>query len=300
MPKLGIPNPGLETGKSGIQSVLVPKNKFARDEAIKYVRKHFDYKTIDSRQRHNFYSFRQFDPSEGAKYSTKRLNNGVELVIEYPPRGSTPLTPGDAYAVAAEAGGSLLASQIYKIIKNGYAKKDKRVDIGDGFKLLPDLSTEHYQVYQNKKQKRIIINYTGTTEFIDWLNNFDYLFRTYNLSYRYKKAKEILEKVLDEYPKYLITMVAHSQSGIIVRELAKIHEDEIFEIISLNPANMSILEGPAPKNEYVIRSTADFASYFRNPEKNDIVIPAESRNLIAEHMAEVLLRLDPNLEIGRL
>ena len=63
---------------------------------------------------------------------------------------------------------------------------------------------------------------------------------------------------------------------------------------------MSILEGPAPKNEYVIRSTADFASYFRNPEKNDIVIPAESRNLIAEHMAEVLLRLDPNLEIGRL
>ena len=34
-----------------IQSVLVPKSKFTRDEAIKYVRQHHTYKKIDSNQR---------------------------------------------------------------------------------------------------------------------------------------------------------------------------------------------------------------------------------------------------------
>ena len=65
-----------------IQSVLIPKDKFTRDEAIKYVRKHFQYKKIDSKQRPNFYSFRQFDPNKNSKYFTKKLDNGVELVFE--------------------------------------------------------------------------------------------------------------------------------------------------------------------------------------------------------------------------
>jgi hypothetical protein len=42
-----------------IQSVLVPKSKFSKEEAVKYIKQHFEYKKIDSTQRPNFYSFRQ-------------------------------------------------------------------------------------------------------------------------------------------------------------------------------------------------------------------------------------------------
>lgn len=72
--------------KSIVQSVLVPKSKYNRDEAISYVRKHFDYKKIDSNQRKNFYSFRQEEPTKLKNkgyngYITKVLPNKVELVI---------------------------------------------------------------------------------------------------------------------------------------------------------------------------------------------------------------------------
>jgi hypothetical protein len=309
-----------------IQSVLVPKDKFTRENAIKYVRKHFQYKKIDSTQRRNFYSFRQFDPTKNSKYFTKILDNGVELVFEKKPigpdsikphpfekradpksdrtqssdaRGFTPLTPSDPYAMGAMAGGSFKVSDIYKFIKNGYFKPSDRENI-TGYKLLDELSTKHFQVYQNKQQKIIVINYTGTMELVDWLNNWNYLFRTYNLSTRYKRAKDILEKVLKDYSGYQIRLISHSQSGIIVRELAKVYENEIFEIISLNPANLSVNEDkPAPVNEYVIKSDLDFASYFRKPEKNDLIIKSETKNLITEHLPEILFRLNPDLEIGR-
>jgi hypothetical protein len=276
-----------------IQSVLVPKDKFSRDEAIKYVRKHFQYKKIDSKQRRNFYSFRQFDPTKNSKYFTKILDNGVELVFEKRPIGPDGIKPREL------EGGSFKVSDIYKFIKNGYFKPDDRENI-TGYKLLDELSTKHFQVYQNKKQKIIVINYTGTMELVDWLNNWNYVFRTYNLSTRYKRAKDILEKVLKDYSGYQIRLISHSQSGIIVRELAKVYENEIFEIISLNPANLSVNEDKhAPVNEYVIKSDLDFASYFRKPEKNDLIIKSETNNLITEHLPEILFRLNPDLEIGR-
>ena len=68
-----------------IQSVLVPKSKFTRDEAIKYVRQHHTYKKIDSNQRPAYYSFRQVEPEpleqKGYHYISKKLGNGVILVI---------------------------------------------------------------------------------------------------------------------------------------------------------------------------------------------------------------------------
>ena len=70
-----------------IQSVLVPKSSFTKQEAINYVKEHFQYKKLDVNQRKNFYSFRQFDPhifpDYKYSYSIITLKNGVELVIEY-------------------------------------------------------------------------------------------------------------------------------------------------------------------------------------------------------------------------
>ena len=299
-----------------IQSVLVPKDKFNKVEAIKYIKKHFQYKKIDATP--SYFRFRQFDPTKNSKYFTKVLDNGVELVFEKKPIGPDSIKPHHpevleglgAFEKRADPksdrtqskeldGGSFKVSDIYKFIKNGYFKPDDRENI-TGYKLLDELSTKHFQVYQNKKQKIIVINYTGTMELVDWLNNWNYVFRTYNLSTRYKRAKDILEKVLKDYSGYQIRLIAHSQSGIIVRELAKVYENEIFEIISLNPANLSVNEDKhAPVNEYVIKSDLDFASYFRKPEKNDLIIKSETNNLITEHLPEILFRLNPELEIGR-
>lgn len=275
-----------------IQSVLVPKDKFSKSDAIKYIRKHFQYKKIDSTQRPNFYSFRQIDPTKNSKYFTKVLADGVELVFEKPPIGPDGIKPREL------EGGSLKVSEIYKFIKNGHVDDNIREKIA-GYTLIDQLSGKHSQVYQNKKKKIIVINYSGTREWSDWINNLDYIFRTYNLSARYKNAKALLETVLKDYPKYKIKLIGYSQSGIIVRELAKVYSDEIFEIISLNSGNLSIYEGDAPEHEYVIKSDLDFASYFRRPEKNDIIIPSETSNIATEHLPEILFRLNPDLEIGR-
>jgi hypothetical protein len=275
-----------------IQSVLVPKDKFTIAEAIKYIREHFEYKKIDVAP--SYFRFRQFDPTPNSKYFTKVLNNGVELVFEKTPIGKDSIKPREI----KNEGGSFKTHEIYKFIKNGHLEGDKREKIA-GYKFIEDLSGRHYQVYQNAKNKIIVINYSGTRELSDWLNNFDYLFRTYNLSARYKNAKAILETALKDYPGYQIRLIGYSQSGIIVRELAKLYGDEIFEIISLNPGNLSVYEGDAPKNEYVIKSDLDFASFFRKPEKNDIIIKSETSNLATEHLPEILFRLNPDLEIGR-
>ena len=275
-----------------IQSVLVPKDKFMRSEAIKYVREHFEYKKIDSTQRKNFYSFRQFDPTKNSKYFTKVLDNGVELVFEKAPIGKDSIKPRDM------TGGAFKVSEIYKFIKNGHVDDNIREKIA-GYTFIEELSGRHSQVYQNKKKKIIVINYSGTREWSDWLNNLDYIFRTYNISTRYKRAKSLLEKILKDYPGYKIKLIGYSQSGIIVRELAKLYGDEIFEIISLNPGNLSVYEGDAPEHEYVIKSDLDFASFFRKPEKNDLIIKSETSNIATEHLPEILFRLNPDLEIGR-
>jgi hypothetical protein len=313
-----------------IQSVLVPKSKFSKEEAVKYIKQHFEYKKIDSTQRPNFYSFRQIAPTKNSKYFTKILDNGIELVFEKKPIGPNGIKPhflpssdglrpstdsknltknGDAffYETAAMAGGSLKVNEIYQVIKNGYEWPELKPL--KGYKYLKDLSNTFHQVYENKKDNRIIVNYTGTKGIIDWLNNLDYILQTYTLFPRFQNAKAVLDKVLKRFPNYKITLVSHSQGGIITRELSKLYGDELFEIIALNPGNMSVIEGVKTffgddkkrikENEYTIKSEADFASFFAKKNKNDIIITNETGDIIKEHGTDILFRLNPDLEIGR-
>jgi hypothetical protein len=284
-----------------IQSVLVPKDKFTRSEAIKYIREHnnVEYKKIDSSQRKNFYSFRQIDPTPNSKYFTKVLDNGVELVFEKTPIGKDSIKPRNI-------GGSLKVNEIHKFISNGYDWPDLKPITQ--YKYIKELSSNFHQVYENKAKKRIILNYTGTKGIIDWLNNLDYILQTYTLFPRFKNAKAILDKVLKLYPDYKITLVSHSQGGIITRELSRIYGDELFEIISLNPGGMSFIEsiksttgeGKRNKqNEYTIKSELDFASFFAHPHENDVIITRESGDIVKEHSPSILIRLNPDLEIGR-
>jgi hypothetical protein len=293
-----------------IQSVLVPKNKFSKSEAVKYIKEHFEYKKIDSTQRPNFYSFRQLDPTKNSKYFTKILDNGVELVFEKPPIGPNGIKPHflpkSNIVEREKIGGSLKVNQIYQVIKNGYTWSDLKPI--PQFTFIKDLSSKYHQVYENKEDKKIILNYTGSKGAIDLLNNIDYLLQTYPLTPRFLKAKEVFNKVLKMFPNYSITLVSHSQGGIITRELSRLYGDEIFEIIALNPGESSFVEdiksyfGEGKRNkehEYTIKSEVDFASFFAKKGKNDIIIPKVSNNPIKEHKAEILFRLNPDLEIGR-
>ena len=268
---------------SNVQSVLLPKKKFTRSEAIDYVKKHFKYKKIDENQRKNYYSFRQFNPHKDATYSSKKLNNGVILVIEYDD----------------ELGGSLPVNIIYKSIKNGYASANNKPEefekLEDGFEFDSKDSSSEVQVYINFKEKRIIINFVGTYKLIDWTNNYEYVRGRYRKTRRFKHAKEILEKIINLYPHYKITLIGHSQSAVICRELGKDFGDKIFEIISVNGAN---LRETALPNEYNIRSDIDVVSLLTKKNDRNVIIPRHGLNLLKEHSPDILKRLNPHHEIG--
>jgi len=266
-------------GKTSIiQSVLVPKNKFSKEEAINYIKKHFKFKKIDENQRKNFYSFRQFNPTQGSSYSTKKLKNGVELVFEY-----------------KKSGGSLPVKTIYKSIKNGYSYP-KIEDLDDGFIFSKNGSNKEIQLYVNEKEKRIIINFIGTYTLFDWSNNYSYVIGKYKDTKRFKRAMEAFLKITDDYPNYKVVLVGHSQSAVITNILNQEFPNRIYEVINLNGANLGETERD---NEYNIRSKMDLVSLLHKPTKRDIIIDNKTNNILTEHKPNVLERLEQNRKIGR-
>jgi hypothetical protein len=268
-----------------IQSVLIPKNKFTLKQAIAYVKKHFNFIKLDVLQRKNFYSFRQFNPNEGSTYSTIKLKNGVLLVMEY------------THTINKKYGGALSVKNIYTAITNGYQQANGKqlTPMTDGFLPAFSLSSKEATVYINKNTKHIIINYVGTYNLGDWANNAMYVAGLYNWTRRYNDAKKALEKVIQTYPNYKITLVGHSQGAIITRKLNDAFPSKIYEIINLNPASLG---EKVAQNEYNIRSDLDIVSALQR-HKNIETIHHTSLNPISEHLAPVLNRLDPNKIIGR-
>jgi hypothetical protein len=266
-------------GKTSIiQSVLVPKNKFTRKQAINYIKKHFKFIKIDDNQRKNFYSFRQFNPTHGSNYSTKKLKNGVELVFEY-----------------KNIGGSLPVKTIYKSIKNGYSYP-KIEDLDDGFVFSKNGSDKEIQLYVNEKEKRIIINFIGTYTLLDWSNNYSYVIGKYKDTKRFKRAMEAFLKITDDYPNYKVVLVGHSQSAVITNLLNRDFPNRIYEVINLNGANLGENERD---NEYNIRSKMDLVSLLHKPTSRDIIIDNKTNNILTEHKPDILKRLEQNREIGK-
>jgi putative sterol carrier protein len=267
------------SGKSSnVQSVLIPKNKFSKEEAINYIKEHFKFKKIDDNQRKNFYSFRQFKPTKGSNYSTKKLNNGVELVLEY-----------------KKSGGSLPVKTIYKSIVNGYSYP-KIEDLDDGFVFSKYGSDKEIQLYVNEKEKRIIINFIGTYTMFDWSNNYYYVLGKYKETKRFKRARDAFIKLSDDYQGYKIILVGHSQSAVITNILNQEFPNKIYEVINLNGANLGETERD---NEYNIRSKMDLVSLLHKPTSRDTIINNKTNNILTEHKPDVLKRLDQNKKIGR-
>jgi len=267
-------------GKSSyVQSVLIPKNKFSKKEAINYVKEHFKFKKIDETQRKNFYSFRQFKPTKGSSYSTKKLNNGVELVLEY----------------KKNRGGSLPVKTIYKSIKNGYSYPEIE-DLDDGFVFRKNVSDKEIQLYVNEKEKRIIINFIGTYTLFDWSNNFSYVIGRYKNTKRFKHARDAFIKITNDYKNYKVILVGHSQSAVITHLLNQEFPNKIYEVILVNPASLGENERD---NEYNIRSKMDLVSLLHKPTKRDVIINNKTNNFLTEHKPDILKRLDQKKQIGR-
>jgi hypothetical protein len=274
-------------GKTNIiQSVLVPKSKFTKNEAIKYVKKHFKFKKLDENQRKNFYSFRQFNPTKGSNYSTKILKNGVELVLEYR-RTTNP-------SREKNKGGSLPVKTIYKSIKNGYSYPE--IEDLDGFVFNKYGSDKEIQLYVNEKEKRIIINFIGTYTLFDWSNNYSYVMGKYKKTKRFKRARDAFIKITDNYKDYKVILVGHSQSAVITNLLNQEFPHKIYEVINLNGANLGEKE---KDNEYNIRSEMDLVSLLHKPTKRDVIINNDTYNIITEHKPDILKRLNQDREIGR-
>ena len=271
-------NINIGAGKLNVQSVLVPKNKFSKKEAINYIKEHFKFKKIDETQRKNFYSFRQFNPTKGSSYSTKKLNNGVELVLEY-----------------KKSGGSLPVKIIYQSIKNGYSYPN--IDnLDDGFVFSKYGSDKEIQLYVNEKEKRIIINFIGTYKAIDWTNNFSYVMGRYKNTKRFKHARDAFIKITDDYQNYKVILVGHSQSAVITNLLNQEFPNKIYEVINLNGANLGETERD---NEYNIRSKMDLVSLLHKPSKRDVIIENKTNNILTEHKPDILKRLVQDRKIGR-
>ena len=68
-----------------VQSILLDKSKFSRSKAISWIKTH---KKIPNTSAANFattkfYRFRQMVPKETYRYRTKKISDGVELVLAY-------------------------------------------------------------------------------------------------------------------------------------------------------------------------------------------------------------------------
>jgi hypothetical protein len=266
--------------------VLVPKSKFTLKQATAYVKKHFHFLKVDINQRKNYYSYRQFDPTPNSTYSTIKLKNGILLVVEY----------RHFIDKVKRKGGALSVKNIYNAITNGYQKTkgEQLTPMVDGFLPSFNLGNKEATVYINKNTKHIIINYVGTYSGPDWANNALYVAGLYNFTRRYNDAKKVLDNVIQKYPDYKITLVGHSQSGVIVRKLNEAYPSKIFETISLNPASLGEKRQP---NEYNIRSDLDIVSLLNT--NNIETIHHTTLNPITEHLPAVLLRLPQDKIIGR-
>jgi len=122
----------------------------------------------------------------------------------------------------------------------------------------------------------------------DWSNNAVYGLggeTAYKQTPRYKRAKERVAQLEKQYNPEDITLIGHSQSGLI----AELLPSKAREIITLNKATrpQDFLFRRRKKNQYDIRSRFDPVSFFPL-QKSNYTIDGVSLNPLAQHSPEIL------------
>ena len=122
----------------------------------------------------------------------------------------------------------------------------------------------------------------------DWSNNAVYGLggeTAYKFTPRYKRAKERVAELEQKYNPEDITIIGHSQSGLI----AELLPSKAREIITLNKATrpQDFLFRRRKKNQYDIRSRFDPVSFFPL-QKSNYTIDGVSLNPLKQHSPDVL------------
>ena len=122
----------------------------------------------------------------------------------------------------------------------------------------------------------------------DWSNNAVYGLggeTAYKMTPRYKRAKERVAQLEKQYNPEDITLIGHSQSGLI----AELLPSNARERITLNKATrpQDFLFRRRKKNQYDIRSRFDPVSFFPS-KKSKYTIDGVGLNPLAQHSPDIL------------
>jgi hypothetical protein len=70
---------GIPKRKWMLHTILIPMAEFTKDAARNWLKEH-NHKYGNHRMTENFHRFNQIPAIEGAKYRTKKIKNGIDLV----------------------------------------------------------------------------------------------------------------------------------------------------------------------------------------------------------------------------
>ena len=180
-------------------------------------------------------------------------------------------------------GGGLKSSTLKSLIQSGYDRSQV-----EGWTKVMD--TPEVSAFKHNTTPQVVIVLRGTTGTAnDWSNNAVYGIGgevAYKRTPRYKRAVARVAEIERKYNPKDITIVSHSQGGL----LAELVPSKAREIISLNKATRPsdfIFGRKKKKNQYDIRSTYDPVSMF-NTRQVDYTIKNKSLNPLTQHSADIL------------
>jgi len=136
---------------------------------------------------------------------------------------------------------------------------------------------------------QVVVALRGTEgTLVDWQNNAVYGVGgelAYKMTPRYKRAKERVAELERKYNPEDITLIGHSQSGLI----AELLPSKARERITINKATrpQDFLFRRRKSNQYDIRSRFDPVSFFPL-QKSNYTIDGVSLNPLAQHSPEIL------------
>ena len=200
------------------------------------------------------------------------------------------------YKKPTKVGGKLKVSHLKGLLNASYEPKDEV----DGFILDKKLSSKTSKVYFDPKTNQSVVAHRGTSGFTDWINNAVFAYggkKAYEMTPRYRQAKEVQQKAQDKYGKDNITTIGHSQGGL----QAELLGGNSKEVITLNKATRPF-SNKKNENQFDIRAESDVVSGL-NPVQikngNEIIIPSKNLGALDAHKIEILEQLEGDREIGK-
>ena len=178
-------------------------------------------------------------------------------------------------------GSGLKANTLKSMIKSTYDRSEV-----EGWQKIMD--TPEVSAFKHPSGQVVIAlrGTEGTAK--DWSNNAVYGLAgesAYKMTPRYKRAKERVAELEKKYNPEVITLIGHSQSGLI----AELLPSNARERITLNKATrpQDFLFRRRKKNQYDIRSRFDPVSFFPL-QKSNYTIDGVGLNPLKAHSPDVL------------